>query len=203
MNRRTEHEDHTWQLLRLALFALLLFVALLLVAPAASAAGGVPQASVIQRGEYLVQLLGCGRCHTEGALTGEPTGPWLAGSNVGIAWTWSPPGEPPGVVFAPNLTPDDETGLGTWSERDIVRLLSTGIDHAGGAVSPVMPWAGYALLHDEDAAAIAAYLKSLPPVRHPVPDAVPRGQPSPWPYVRFSIHTFDGQHHEVRPAPAQ
>ena len=70
---------------------------------------------MIKRGEYLSRIMDCTGCHTPGAMTGKPEpGKLLAGSTIGF-------GIPQvGVVYPPNLTPDTETGLGSWSEADIV-----------------------------------------------------------------------------------
>lgn len=157
------------------------------LAPAGSAVG----ADAVARGEYLVSLLGCGRCHTEGYLLGgQATGPHLAGSQVGIAYTDEEPGSTPGLAFAPNLTADEATGLGSWSRRDIVRALTTGVGTDGHRRLPVMPWANYSVLNDADVQAIAAYLKSLPPVRREIPRSTAAGEPVEYPYVRFGIYVF-------------
>jgi len=79
------------------------------------------------------------------------------------------------VTYPRNLTPDPETGIGNWSEDDIVKAFRTGQRADGSAILPPMPWPGYAHMPDEDAYAIAAYLKSLPPVKHKVPDKLPPG----------------------------
>lgn len=152
-----------------------------------------PQAPALdqtaQRGQYLVGLLGCSSCHTDGALMGQANSRYLlAGSNTGIA-TSNPLREPnPGMVFPPNLTPDKETGLGLWSETDIALMIKSGEDRHGIRQSAVMPWAAYAQLTDVDALAIAHYLKSLPPVKHQVPKAVRKGQPSDLPHVYFGVY---------------
>jgi mono/diheme cytochrome c family protein len=120
--------------------------------------------SQITRGKYLVTLGGCNDCHTPGYFFGKPDMPRaLTGSEVGFEI----PGL--GVFYAPNLTPDEATGLGRWSERDIVTAIRTGKRPDGRTLAPIMPWAGLAQLTDSDAAAIAAYLKSLPPVSNKVP----------------------------------
>lgn len=160
-------------------------------------------ADEIARGEYLVSLLGCGRCHTEGYLLGgQPTGPHLAGSRVGIAYTDAEPGSTPGLAFAPNLTPDDETGLGTWSRRDIERALTTGVGTDGHRRLPVMPWANYSAMNSADVRAIATYLKSLPPVPRDIPRSTAPGEPVEHPYVRFGVYVFmpfDQQDRDGRP----
>jgi mono/diheme cytochrome c family protein len=160
---------------------------LLLSLPGAAAA----RDRAAERGEYLVNLLGCGRCHTEGYLTGDAAaGPHLAGSRVGIAYTGDEEGLHPGLVFAPNLTPDDDTGLGRWRERDIVRALITGVGTDGHQRLPVMPWPNYGALSDADLGAIARYLKSLPAVRNPIPARTVPADQVEHTYVRFGIFVF-------------
>jgi mono/diheme cytochrome c family protein len=80
------------------------------------------------------------------------------------------------VFYGPNLTPDRETGLGTWSDADIVKAVQTGVRPDGRGLVPVMPWPAFAKLTRSDAEAIAAYLKSLPPVRNKVPGPFGEGQ---------------------------
>jgi mono/diheme cytochrome c family protein len=127
--------------------------------PAAQAAD--PQ---VERGKYLVQFGGCTDCHTPGHFMGHPDmGRFLGGSDVGFGI----PGH--GVFVGPNLTPDKETGLGNWSAQQIVNAITTGQRPDGRILAPVMPWRGFAVLTKPDALAIAAYLKSLPPVSNKVP----------------------------------
>ena len=118
----------------------------------------------IERGKYLVALGGCLDCHMPGYFLGKPdTSRYLAGSEVGFEI----PGL--GVFYAPNLTPDKETGLGNWTTDQIVAAIRTGRRPDGRMLAPVMPWRHFSELTDPDAAAIAAYLESLPPVRNKVP----------------------------------
>jgi mono/diheme cytochrome c family protein len=128
-------------------------------------------ASRIERGRYLVVLGGCTDCHTPGHLLGKPDlARELGGSEVGFEI----PGL--GVFYGPNLTPDKDTGLGTWSEAEIVKAIQTGVRPDGRGLVPVMPWAAFAKLTKADAEAIAAYLESLPPVRNKVPGPFGEGQ---------------------------
>jgi len=125
--------------------------------------------SKVARGEYLVTVMGCGDCHTPGTLYGAPDfSRRLSGSE--LAWV-----TPAGTAYARNLTPDMETGIGKWSEEDIVRAIRAGMRPDGSVIQPPMPWPNYGGLSDEDAYAIAAYLKSLLPVKHQVPAALPPG----------------------------
>jgi mono/diheme cytochrome c family protein len=118
----------------------------------------------VARGEYLVRLGGCNDCHTPGYLLGKPDlSRFLGGSDVGF-------GLPDmGTFVPPNLTPDNETGLGTWSRDEIITAIQTGVRPDGRILAPIMPWRAFAGLTKSDAGAIADYLKSLPPVSHKVP----------------------------------
>ncbi len=162
--------------------------ALLCLVAAPSSADG----RELARGQYLVSLLGCGRCHTQGYLTeGQPTGAFLAGSHLGIAYTaYSEDEDKPGVVFPSNLTGDDETGLGLWSEQDVIRAMTSGIAKGGHERLMVMPWPDYNALTDSDIRAIAKFLKALPAVRNPIPAAIPEGERITHPYIRFGVYQF-------------
>ena len=143
----------------------------------------------VQRGKYLLGLLGCGSCHTNGALVGRADqSRLLAGSNTGIAYTNPLADANPGIVYPSNLTPDPATGIGSWSLQQITTMVQSGIDNHGSRTLPVMPWPSYANIADEDASAIAMYLKSLPPVRHQVPENVLPGQQAEAPFVHFGVY---------------
>jgi mono/diheme cytochrome c family protein len=126
------------------------------------------------RGEYLARIMDCAGCHTPGALIGKPDHARnLAGSEIGFHI----PGL--GFFYPPNLTPDAQTGLGAWSEADIMRAVRTGVRPDGRMLAPAMPWHSYAALTDADAHELARYLKSMSPVRNAVPPlAGPDGAPS-------------------------
>ena len=158
-------------------------------APAARADEADAQA-VIDQGAYLVELLGCGACHTDGALVGAPDyDRALAGSSIGIAFSNPLKDARPAIVFAANLTPDPETGIGNWTEAQIKRAIQHGVGADGSQQLPVMPWAAYRKLKPDDVTAIARYLMSLEPVNHRVPDNVMRGQKTPdVKYVHFGVY---------------
>jgi len=88
-----------------------------------------------------------------------------------------------GIFYPSNLTPDDETGLGRWSEDDIVKALKTGVRPDGRELVPIMPWRSFSALTDEDARAIAEYLKSVPPVHHAVPQPLGPSEHATHPYM--------------------
>lgn len=144
---------------------------------------------VVERGEYLVELLGCGVCHTDGALEGAADlDKSLAGSRTGIAYS-SPLGvERPGVVYPPNITPDDETGIGTWSDTQIEHAVAAGLGRHAGRRITSMPWPGYAKLTGDDAEAIVRYLRSIRPIRHVVPDDVEPGTAASHPFIYFGVY---------------
>ncbi len=143
----------------------------------------------LSRGRYLVGLLGCGSCHTDGSLVGDPNNDrLLAGSSTGIAYTSPFVDDDPGVVYPANLTPDMETGLGAWTMERLVTMIRVGTTEHSTSSIPVMPWPAYASITNEDALAIAAYLKSLPPVRHRVPANVAPGRTATAPYVHFGVY---------------
>jgi mono/diheme cytochrome c family protein len=143
------------------MIAIALAAAAALGALLATARAADPQ---IERGKYLASFGGCMDCHTRGYFFGKPDmANYLAGSEVGFEI----PGL--GVFHGPNLTPDKETGLGNWTSEQIVAALQKGVRPDGRVLAPIMPWRALANLTKEDALAIAAYLKSLPPVRNKVP----------------------------------
>jgi mono/diheme cytochrome c family protein len=126
--------------------------------------GAVAQGSQLNRGKYLVTLGGCNDCHTPGYFLGKPDmARFLGGSDVGFEI----PGQ--GVFYGSNLTPDRETGVGTWSTQEIVTAITTGKRPDGRMLAPIMPSHAFANLTPEDSTAIADYLKSLPPVNNKVP----------------------------------
>jgi mono/diheme cytochrome c family protein len=117
----------------------------------------------VARGRYLVTIAGCSDCHTPGALLGAPDMKrYLGGSDVGF----SIPGQ--GVFVGGNLTPEEETGLGQWTSDQIVIAIRTGKRPDGRELSPVMPYPAFSHLAENDAEAIAAFLKSLPAVSNKV-----------------------------------
>ena len=134
-----------------------------------------------RRGEYLATIMDCGGCHTPGALTGQPDPRrHLGGSTVGFQIPAL------GIFYPPNLTPD-ETGLGAWSARDIMTAVRTGVRPDGRVLVPVMPYHNYGKLTDADASALAAYLKSLKPIRHKAPSIVGPTEKATAPYLTVVV----------------
>ncbi|HEX9167942.1 MAG TPA: cytochrome c [Roseiarcus sp.] len=127
-------------------------------------AAGLADDGAIARGKYLVTLASCNDCHTPGYFLGKPDfSRTLGGSDVGFAI----PGL--GAFVGPNLTPDKETGLGKWTDDQTISAITAGVTPDGRRLAPIMPYAGLSHLTSDDAHAIVAYLRSLPPVKNAVP----------------------------------
>ncbi|RMF35419.1 MAG: cytochrome C [Alphaproteobacteria bacterium] len=122
--------------------------------------------TLLERGTYLMRgIVACGSCHT------PPAGPFK-GKELAGGFVFD---EEPFTTYAANITPDRETGIGAWSDEEIIRAIREGIRPGGGRViGPPMPIGMYRSLSDRDARAIVAYLRTVPPVRHEVPEAVYR-----------------------------
>ena len=159
-----------------------------------SGAAGADSSSVA-RGKYLVTVAGCHDCHTplkmgpkgpepdmSRMLSGHPESfpkveppklapdaPWNwvgASTSTAFAGPW-------GISYALNLTPDQNTGIGIWTEDMFVKAMRTG-RHMGQSrpILPPMPWHNVAQMTDQDLAAVFVYLRSIPPIKNRVPDAV-------------------------------
>jgi hypothetical protein len=145
-----------------------------------------PSPERLARGEYLAT--GCLDCHSKRDYTryaGPAVPPWGAHGScfdrgIGV----------PGVVCAPNLTPDKETGLGSWTDGEILRAMREGVSKEGRPLFPIMPYPDFRSLGDEDALAIVAFLRTLPPVSYKAP-APKLDFPLPL-LVRFLPQPLDG-----------
>ena len=120
----------------------------------------------LERGSYLVNgLLGCFYCHSERdpSVPGAPPRAGREGSGAAFV----EPGVP-GKVYAGNITPDAETGIGNWTDDMIARAVREGIGGDGRALF-AMPYQNYRHLPDEDLASVIVYIRSIPPVNNPLP----------------------------------
>ncbi len=116
----------------------------------------------LARGQYLVEnVASCFHCHSEHDLT-DPALPVKAGMK-GAGWEMPIPEL--GKVVAPNITPDPETGIGTWTDDEIARAIQEGVNKQGQALFPLMPYMNFRNLDDEDLASIIVYLRSIPAVK--------------------------------------
>lgn len=142
-----------------------LFVCCAAAVAAAILAAGPASAdeALLDRGRYLVQgVVACGNCHTPQTPEGPDDTRELSGG-MPIAM--------PDVMHAigPNITPDRETGIGAWSDDEIVRAIREGVRPDGSLVGPPMPFMFYRDISDRDMQAIVAYLRHVEPVRNEVP----------------------------------
>jgi hypothetical protein len=121
----------------------------------------------IERGQYLfTTLLDCDGCHTERDFS-RLGGPLIAGTR-GMGGRLPLEGLP-GQVNAANITPDAETGIGTWTDGEKIRAIREGISKDGHMLFPLMPYPGYRFLSEADVQALVAYLNTLPAIRNFVP----------------------------------
>ncbi|WP_162806599.1 c-type cytochrome [Sphingosinicella terrae] len=160
------------------------------VAPAVAADAAAPTSfgSVVERGRYLAAIMDCGGCHNAGSFSPRPDAGYLQGAEVGH----EVPGM--GIFYPPNLTPHPEVGLGRWSVEQIAAAIRSGRRPDGRELAPAMPWRAYSALSDEDALALATYLKSLPPSSHRVAaPATPETAPRPYLTMRSPASAAGGR----------
>jgi mono/diheme cytochrome c family protein len=141
--------------------------------------------SAVQRGDYLTNtIMTCANCHSP---KGPP--PAVAGKDYSGGLSWDTPSF---AVTASNITPDRQTGIGTWSAADIKKALIQGVRPNGVPLAPIMPSGFYGILTAGDADAIVAYVQSLRPVSNKVPDSVYKQQ--------FSHHAWPGTERPANPS---
>lgn len=137
--------------------------------PAAAApAAGESRAELVAHGKYLVETIaGCGNCHTPHNQDGSLN---LSMSYAGafVITEKIPTGETLFDAYAPNITPDMETGIGSWSEDDIVNAIRNAKRPDGSYLGPPMSFAWYRNMSDRDVRAIAAFIKTVPAIRNEV-----------------------------------
>jgi mono/diheme cytochrome c family protein len=115
-------------------------------------------AAMVARGAYLVRAADCVSCHTRPGQA-----PFSGGREFDLGSM--------GVLYSPNITPDEATGIGSWSDDDFRRALELGIGKGGVHLYPAFPYASFTRLTDSDILAIKAYLFTLRPVHYtPPPD---------------------------------
>ncbi len=116
-----------------------------------------------ERGDYLVNgIVACGNCHTPRNADATAVSDMRLAGGFLIE-------EPEFRAYAPNITQDTETGIGTWSDKEIMRAIREGIRPDGTIIGPPMPIPSYRGISDSDVRAIVAYLRTVPPVRNIVP----------------------------------
>jgi mono/diheme cytochrome c family protein len=119
----------------------------------------------LARGKYLVEgPAACFHCHSDHNLA-DPEYP-LIEAKKGAGWVMPIPEL--GMIASRNITPDPETGIGTWTDDEIARAIQEGVSKDGTALFPIMPYMNFRHLDDEDLASIIVYLRSIPPVKNQV-----------------------------------
>ncbi|NQW00913.1 MAG: cytochrome C [Rhodospirillales bacterium] len=122
--------------------------------------------TLLERGTYLMQsIVACGNCHTPQGPTGALPGMELAGmANLEV--------NPGFTANASNITPDKETGIGNWTDAQIILAIREGKRPDGSIIGPPMPIGLYRGISDRDAKAIVAYLRNVKPVNNPIAKSV-------------------------------
>jgi mono/diheme cytochrome c family protein len=121
----------------------------------------------VARGRYLVEAMtGCRACHSP--VDESRPGEFSQESLLFAGRVWPPDAGFPGTIIAPNLTPDPDTGIGRWTDGEVVRALREGVSRDGTPLFPLMNYQEYRHFPDEDALAIVAYLRTQKPVRREV-----------------------------------
>ena len=123
-------------------------------AVATAAAAGEPSDEMIAKGKALTEAGDCASCHTA-----DPVKPFAGGKRIDT---------PFGGIYSPNLTPDRETGIGTWSDANFTRALRYGEAPDGSLYYPAFPYTYFTKMTKDDTLAIRAYLATLAPVRNVV-----------------------------------
>jgi mono/diheme cytochrome c family protein len=140
------------------------WVPALLLTLAANVHAADPQ---VERGRYLMNsIVACGNCHTPQGPKGPLPNMNLAG---GMAFD-----EKPFTAFASNITPDKETGIGRWTDAQLIRAIREGRRPDDSVIGPPMPIASYRGMSDKDVKALVAYMRTVEPVNHHAPRSVYR-----------------------------
>jgi len=141
---------------------LLLAAALMAVGLARGAAAQAGDPALLARGRYLVEVVGfCGACHT----TRGPGGALVPGMALAGGRVFEERGF---RAVASNISQDRETGIGAWTDAQIAAAIRDGVRPDGSPIGPPMPVESYRGISDRDLAAMVAYLRTTPPVRHAV-----------------------------------
>jgi mono/diheme cytochrome c family protein len=132
------------------------------IAAASLTFGSAAAETPVERGRYLMNsIVACGNCHTPQSPQGPIPGREFAGGtpmNLG----------PAGIAHAPNITPDRETGIGQWTDAQLIAAIREGRRPDGSIIGPPMPIELYRDLSDEDVAALILYMRTVPAVKNKV-----------------------------------
>jgi mono/diheme cytochrome c family protein len=147
---------------------------------------------VIQRGEYLANnVAACIHCHSKRDFT-KYSGPVIMGTEGmgGDLFDHNILDAIPGTLYGKNITPDPETGIGTWTDDEILRAITQGINKNGDTLFPIMPYTNFNRMAKEDLLSIIAYLRTLKPIQNKVPARqlmIPISMAYPAPALQASV----------------
>ena len=124
---------------------------------------------VLVRGEYLATHVAlCIECHSSHDMS-KYSGPIIPGTEGGGGFAFDQKLGLPGVVYGRNITPDSATGIGTWSDAEVLRAVTQGISKNGDTLFPLMPYPHMNRMAKDDIMSIIAYIRTLKPISNKVP----------------------------------
>lgn len=147
---------------------------------------------VVARGEYLaVHVAVCMHCHSMRDFN-KYAGPDVPGTEGGGGGKFdhSILDAIPGTMYSKNITPDSATGIGTWTDDELVRAITQGISKKGDTLFPLMPYANFNRMTKDDLMSIIAYLRTLKPIKNTIPERqlmIPISMAYPAPALQKSI----------------
>lgn len=147
---------------------------------------------VLARGEYLANNVAtCIHCHSQRDFN-KFSGPVVPGTEGGggFAFDGKIADFIPGVIYGKNITPDPETGIGTWSDDEILKAITQGIRKNGDTLFPLMPYASFNRMAKDDLMSIIAYIRTLKPIKNKVPERqlmIPISMAYPGPALQASV----------------
>ncbi len=125
--------------------------------------------NVLERGKYLVEhVAACLDCHSKRDFT-KYSGPVTAGTEGGGGMLFDEKFGLPGKLYSKNITPDPETGIGNWTDEEILRAITQGINKKGDTLFPLMPYVNFNHMAKPDLLSIIAYIRTLKPIKNEVP----------------------------------
>jgi mono/diheme cytochrome c family protein len=151
----------------------------------------------LARGKYIFTLAHCDVCHSARDFS-RFDGPVMSGG-IGAGLVLPPRLSGRDIITGPNITPDVETGIGTWTDGEKIRAIREGIGPHNHMLMPIMPYQNFRILSDADAYSLVAYLDELPAVRH----FVPRSSVSfkTWLWMTCFLILNSAQHHTLDSPP--
>ena len=147
---------------------------------------------VVARGKYLaLHVAACIHCHSTRDFN-KYAGPTVSGSEGGGGekFDHSILDVIPGTIYSKNITPDSATGIGTWTDGEILRAITQGINKNGDTLFPLMPYANFNRMSKEDLQSIIVYLRTLKPIKNKIPERqlmIPISMAYPAPALQKSV----------------